>query len=120
MLTDPNLWPAGIVAMQMEALEAVHRESRRLPPIQKVRELQYLYYFIQSKSLDGKNSTSLEEESSIEVTNGCVFVVGSYFHQFMWHLFHQSLRKSCENCENIDKYDLMPSKSITFIVELFG
>uniref|UniRef100_A0A665UPM1 SET binding factor 2 n=1 Tax=Echeneis naucrates TaxID=173247 RepID=A0A665UPM1_ECHNA len=25
----------GIVAMQMEALEAVHRESRRLPPIQK-------------------------------------------------------------------------------------
>ncbi|KAG8001562.1 Myotubularin-related protein 13, partial [Nibea albiflora] len=26
----------GIVAMQMEALEAVHRESRRLPPIQKV------------------------------------------------------------------------------------
>ncbi|XP_051919539.1 myotubularin-related protein 13 isoform X2 [Hippocampus zosterae] len=25
----------GVVAMQMEALEAVHRESRRLPPIQK-------------------------------------------------------------------------------------
>lgn len=26
----------GIVAIQMETLEAVHRESRRLPPIQKV------------------------------------------------------------------------------------
>ncbi len=36
MATDPNFWPTGIVAMQMEALEAVHRESRRLPPIQKV------------------------------------------------------------------------------------
>uniref|UniRef100_A0A672IKS6 SET binding factor 2 n=1 Tax=Salarias fasciatus TaxID=181472 RepID=A0A672IKS6_SALFA len=29
----------GIVAMQMEALEAVHRESRRLPPIQKPKIL---------------------------------------------------------------------------------
>ncbi|XP_067352560.1 myotubularin-related protein 13 isoform X2 [Channa argus] len=29
----------GIVAMQMEALEAVHRESRRLPPIQKSKIL---------------------------------------------------------------------------------
>ncbi|MGH0167180.1 UNVERIFIED_CONTAM: hypothetical protein FKN15_078326 [Acipenser sinensis] len=28
----------GIVAMQMESLEAVHRESRRLPPIQKASE----------------------------------------------------------------------------------
>lgn len=36
MVADPSLWPTGIVAMQMEALEAVHRESRRLPPIQKV------------------------------------------------------------------------------------
>lgn len=27
---------SGIVAMQMETLDAVHRESRRLPPIQKV------------------------------------------------------------------------------------
>lgn len=35
-VTDPCVWPTGIVAMQMEALEAVHRESRRLPPIQKV------------------------------------------------------------------------------------
>ncbi|XP_051919540.1 myotubularin-related protein 13 isoform X3 [Hippocampus zosterae] len=29
----------GVVAMQMEALEAVHRESRRLPPIQKPKIL---------------------------------------------------------------------------------
>ncbi|KAM4630846.1 myotubularin-related protein 13 isoform 3-T3 [Polymixia lowei] len=29
----------GLVAMQMEALEAVHRESRRLPPIQKPKIL---------------------------------------------------------------------------------
>ncbi|XP_052006173.1 myotubularin-related protein 13-like isoform X2 [Xyrauchen texanus] len=29
----------GIVAMQMETLEAVHRESRRLPPIQKTKIL---------------------------------------------------------------------------------
>uniref|UniRef100_A0A8C9T349 SET binding factor 2 n=1 Tax=Scleropages formosus TaxID=113540 RepID=A0A8C9T349_SCLFO len=29
----------GIVAMQMETLEAVHRESRRLPPIQKAKIL---------------------------------------------------------------------------------
>lgn len=36
MVTDLGFRPTGIVAMQMEALEAVHRESRRLPPIQKV------------------------------------------------------------------------------------
>ena len=36
MVTDLGFLPTGIVAMQMEALEAVHRESRRLPPIQKV------------------------------------------------------------------------------------
>lgn len=36
MVTGFHFWPVGIVAMQMEALEAVHRESRRLPPIQKV------------------------------------------------------------------------------------
>ncbi|XP_041131428.1 myotubularin-related protein 13-like isoform X1 [Polyodon spathula] len=32
----------GIVAMQMETLEAVHRESRRLPPIQKAKILRPL------------------------------------------------------------------------------
>lgn len=36
IITSLNSWSIGIVAMQMEALEAVHRESRRLPPIQKV------------------------------------------------------------------------------------
>ena len=29
----------GVVAMHIETLEGVHRESKRLPPIQKVRKL---------------------------------------------------------------------------------
>lgn len=35
-LRDKTCCPLDIVQMHIETLEAVHRESKRLPPIQKV------------------------------------------------------------------------------------
>ena len=34
----------GVVAMHIETLEAVHREAKRLPPIQKVFIYSYMYW----------------------------------------------------------------------------
>ncbi|KAG7483367.1 hypothetical protein JOB18_046697 [Solea senegalensis] len=59
----------GIVAMQMEALEAVHRESRRLPPIQKPKILRPSLFPGEEMVLEGLR-VLLDPDGREEATGG--------------------------------------------------
>ncbi|AWP01547.1 putative myotubularin-related protein 13 [Scophthalmus maximus] len=59
----------GIVAMQMEALEAVHRESRRLPPIQKPKILRPALFPGEELVLEGLR-VLLDPDGREEATGG--------------------------------------------------
>ncbi|XP_035015126.1 myotubularin-related protein 13 isoform X2 [Hippoglossus stenolepis] len=59
----------GIVAMQMEALEAVHRESRRLPPIQKPKILRPALFPGEEMVLEGLR-VLLDPDGREEATGG--------------------------------------------------